>query len=241
MSITWNPWHGCKKISEGCRNCYVYRIDGRHGKDSSLVEKTLNFNLPVKRKRNGDYKVSLGEDIYACFSSDFFLDEADAWRPDAWHMIKQRHDCNFMIITKRIDRFNVGLPDDWGGGYENVTIASTVENQDRADFRLPLLFEAPIKHKMIVCEPLLGPVNLEKYLGDWVELLVVGGESGNEARVCDYKWVLDLQQQCVKKNITFHFKQTGAKFLKDDHFYTIPRKYQHLQAKKAGIDFQGIK
>lgn len=238
MSVTWNPWHGCTKISEGCRNCYVYRIDSRHGKDSSLVEKTHNFDLPVKRNRRGAYKIPTKEEIYTCFSSDFFLDEADHWRTEVWAMIRERSDCHFMIITKRIERFSTGLPDDWGTGYENVTVASTVENQDRADFRLPVLMTAPIKHKMIVCEPLLGPVDLSKYLGDWVESVVVGGESGEEGRTCNFEWVLDIRKQCVLKDIPFNYKQTGTRLLKDGRLYYIKRNLQHIQAKKAGIDFK---
>jgi len=238
MSVTWNPWHGCKKISTGCKNCYVYRIDGRHGRDSSIVEKTLSFDLPVKKRRDGEYKIPSGEDIYTCFSSDFFLEDADPWRPEAWAMIKERHDCKFLIITKRIHRFTVGLPEDWCEGYENVTICSTVENQDRADFRLPILREAPIKHKMIICEPLLEKINLIDYLGDWVEEVVVGGESGNEARICDFEWVMDIQKQCLQKDVPFHFKQTGARFVKDGHLYRISRMLQHQQAVKAGIDYK---
>jgi DNA repair photolyase len=99
MSVTWNPWHGCKKISSGCKNCYVYRIDGQHGKDSSIVDKTLNFNLPIKKKRDGKYKVPANEDIYTCFSSDFFLDDADRWRSAIWEMIRFRNDCNFTIAS----------------------------------------------------------------------------------------------------------------------------------------------
>ena len=237
MSISWNPWHGCDKISPGCKNCYVYRIDGQHGKDSSVVEKTLNFNLPLKRKRNGDYKVPLHEEIYTCLSSDFFLDRADQWRSEAYEMMKRRKDCHFIIITKRIDRFYVNLPEDWGEGYDNVEICVTVENQDRADYRLPLFYKAPIKHKMIICEPLLEAIDISEYLGQWVELVLAGGESGNEARICNYDWVMDIQKQCRQKNIPFHFKQTGAKFIKEGRLYEISRKYQHSQARKAGIDF----
>jgi len=206
MSVTWNPWHGCKKISAGCEHCYVYRIDSRHDKDSSQVKKTLNFDLPVKKKRTGEYRVLPDEEIFTCFSSDFFLDEADAWRKEAWSMISERKDCSFFMITKRVDRFNVCLPDDWGDGYDHVTICATVENQDRADYRLPIFYAAPVKHKMIVCEPILERIDLSKYLGDWVEQVIVGGESGNDARVCDFDWVLDIQRLCVQRGIPFHFK-----------------------------------
>lgn len=47
----WNPWHGCKKISPGCMNYYVYRRDAEFGKDSSIVTRTASFDLPVKRDR----------------------------------------------------------------------------------------------------------------------------------------------------------------------------------------------
>ena len=67
--------------------------------------------------------------------------------------------------------------------------------------------------------------------------MVVGGESGNEARECHFDWVLDLRRQCVERNIPFTFRQTGAHFVKDGRHYRILRKDQHSQAKKAGIDF----
>lgn len=234
----WNPWHGCRKISAGCMNCYVYRIDARHERDASLVSKTGNFNLPLKRNRKGDYKLPSGEMIYTCFSSDFFLDQADAWREEAWQMIAQRRDLQFLIITKRIDRFEVGLPSDWGSGYPHVTICSTCENQDRADFRLPILNALPIQHKAIICEPLLGPIDLKPWLNRSIEQVVVGGESGSEARSCDFSWVLGIRTQCLEKGVAFHFKQTGARFVKDGRLYQVAREHQHAQARKAKIDFQ---
>ena len=143
MSVGWNPWHGCRKISEGCRHCYVYRQDERHDKDSSEVRKTSAFNLPVRRSRDGRFKVPAGEMVYTCFTSDFLVEEADAWRAEAWEMIRTRSDLRFFFITKRIDRLMQVLPPDWGDGYENLIVGCTVENQAAADRRLPLLLEAP--------------------------------------------------------------------------------------------------
>ena len=238
-SSTWNPWHGCRKFSEGCRNCYVYRIDGKHGRDSSEVKQTANFDLPVrKKKRTGEYKIPSGTLVYTCFSSDFLLEDADEWRPEAWQMMQTRGDLHFLFITKRIDRLQHCLPEDWGEGYENVTICCTVENQDRADYRLPIYKAAPIKHKIIICEHLLTRIDLSSYLGAWVEQVVVGGESGEEARVCHYDWVLEIRDLCIKENISFWFKQTGTKFVKDEKFYFIRRRLQHAQARKAGINFK---
>ena len=234
----WNPWHGCRKLSEGCRNCYVYRIDARHGRDSREVAKTSAFDFPVRRNRRGEYKLASGNTVYTCFSSDFFLEEADEWRPIAWEMIRERSDLHFFIITKRIDRFGIGLPVDWGEGYEHVTVCCTVENQDRADYRLPIYREMPIRHKQIVCEPLLEAVDLMPYLGSWVEQVIVGGESGGKARICDYGWILDLRRQCMERDVAFRFRQTGARLLKDGRVFRIPRSLQHVQACKAAIDFK---
>ena len=152
-------------------------------------------------------------------------------------MIRQRQDLHFFFITKRIHRFYDAVPSDWGDGYENVTICCTTENQDRADFRLPIYLDVPIKHKHIICEPLLGPVDVSKYLGGWIEGLTAGGESGEAARLCRFEWVLSLREQCRNAGVPFHFKQTGARFEKDGRVYRIPRREQHKQAAQAGIDW----
>jgi len=236
----WNPWHGCRKISEGCRHCYVYRRDESVGRDASAVAKTLSFTLPLKRMRNGEYKIPPGSDVFTCFTSDFFLEEADGWRVEAWNMIRIRTDLHFSIITKRIVRFAECLPADWGEGYKNVTIGCTVENQQQADIRLSVFLKAPIQNRFIICEPLLERIELEQYLAPSISSVIVGGESGRGARVCDYDWVLDLRRQCIAKKIPFHFKQTGARFRKNGKIYRIPRPDQHTQAARAGIDEEGI-
>jgi protein gp37 len=203
-SKIWNLWHGCHKLSAGCRHCYVYRGDLKRGIDSTVVFKTKLFDLPVQRKRNGDYKIPSGTLVYTCFTSDFFLEDADVWRKEAWEMIRQRSDLRFMIITKRIDRLQKSLPDDWGDGYDNVTICCTVETQDRADYRLPIYKEAPIKHKIIICEPLLERIDLSGYdIGSWAEQVVAGGESGYNARPCNFDWVMELHNVCMQQNVSF--------------------------------------
>lgn len=238
-SMMWNLWHGCHKLSTGCKYCYVYRGDAKHEVDSTIVTKTKSFDLPVLKKRNGEYKIASGTTVYTCFTSDFFVEDADLWRPEAWQMMRLRSDLNFMIITKRIDRFLETLPDDWGEGYDNITICCTIENQDRADYRLPIYKTVPIKHKILICEPLLERIDLSPYdIGSWVEQVVVGGESGYEARPCNFDWVMEIHDLCVKSNVSFWFKQTGAKFVKDGKLYPIKRQLQHSQARKAGINFK---
>ena len=237
MSVFWNPWHGCRKISEGCEHCYVYSRDRMYGKDSSVVSKTANFGLPLKRKRDGNYKIASEETVLTCFTSDFLLSDADSWRPEAWRMIRERHDLDFFFITKRIDRFMVGLPDDWGDGYDNVAVGCTVENMRMADYRLRIFRQLPIKHRIIICAPLIEPLDLSHYLDrNVIEQVSAGGESGAEARVCDYDWVLGIRTQCMAAGVPFSFHQTGARLLKDGRIYDIERRYQHSQAKRAGID-----
>ena len=237
-SKMWNLWHGCHKLSAGCRHCYVYRGDAKRDIDSTIVAKTKSFDLPVQTKRNGEYKITSGTLLYTCFTSDFFVEDADEWRVEAWEMMRIRSDLNFLMITKRIDRLQQTLPNDWGNGYDNVTICCTVENQSCADYRLPIFRAAPIKHKIIICEPLLERIDLQLYdIGLWAEQVVAGGESGYEARPCNFDWILELRDLCVKNNVSFWFKQTGAKFVKDKRLFHIARQFQHSQARKAGINF----
>lgn len=236
-SMMWNLWHGFHKLSAGCKYCYVYRGDARREVDSSVVVRTKNFDLPLRKKRNGEFKIPPGTFVYTCFTSDFFVEDADKWRAEAWEMICYRSDLHFMMITKRIDRFSDCLPDDWGDGYDNVTICCTVENQTCADYRLPIYRMAPIKHKIIICEPLLERIDLSTYaVGEWIEQIVAGGESGYEARPCDFEWVMDLRRICVENKVEFWFKQTGSKFVKDGKTYDVKRQFQHSQARKAGIN-----
>ncbi len=239
MSI-WNPWHGCHKISAGCKNCYVYRRDAEFGKDSSIVTKTANFDLPLKKNRQKEYKLSPeAEPVYTCMTSDFFVKDADEWRPEAWRMIRMRSDLHFVIITKRIHRFMQCIPDDWGEGYENVTIMCTCENQSTADYRLPIFLEAPIRHRTVIHEPMLEEIHIEKYLETGkIEQVTCGGESGDEARVCDFGWVLTSMEQCVKYDVPFYFKQTGAVFKKGEKIYRIDRKDQMKQAERAGVNYR---
>lgn len=237
----WNPWHGCHKLSPGCMHCYVYRRDAEFGKDSTVVEKTASFSLPVRRARGGGYKLQPeAEPVFACMTSDFFVEDADLWRPEAWAMMRERADLRFVIITKRIHRFSVGLPADWGAGYPNVAIMCTCENQQMADYRLPIFLSLPIQSRSIIHEPMLERIDISPYLRAHpgaVSQVICGGESGPDARPCDYAWVLDTRRQCMEHGVSFHFKQTGAAFVRDGRLYRVPRAAQMSQARRAGIDF----
>jgi len=236
--MMWNLWHGCHKKSEGCQHCYVYRRDASFEKDANIVTKTTSFSLPVRRDRSGSWKVPSGTLMWTCFTSDFFIEEADAWREEAWLMIHRRSDLHFFMTTKRIERFEECKSADWDDGYRNVTIAVTVENQQECDRRLPVYIPLPIRHKMLICEPLLEAINFRSYLHEELfEMVIVGGESGPEARPCDFEWVKQIRLQCINSGTAFHFKQTGACFVMNGRTYHVERNLQKAQAQKANIDW----
>lgn len=243
QDVFWNPWHGCTKISPGCMHCYVYRRDEAVGAAiaSSQCRKTGQFSLPVSRKRDGTDKIPDGACIYTCFTSDFLLRDADSWREQCWSMMRQRSACRFIFFTKRIERLEACLPLDWGDGYPNVTIGCTVENQAMADRRIPVFLRLPIRHRMLVAEPLLEALDLSAYLGERIEEVCAGGESGEDARPCRYDWILSLREQCAASGVRFRFHQTGARLIKDGREYQIRRADQISQARRAAIDYPGGK
>lgn len=151
-------------------------------------------------------------------------------------MIQERTDLQFLFLTKRIERFLDCIPNDWDKGYENVTVGCTVENQENADYRLRIFSSLPIKHKNIICQPMIGSINLSPYLSD-IELVVVGGESDKNARPLNYDWVLQVRQQCILHNVHFEFRQCGTHFIKDGKKYTLKVRDLCSQAKKANINF----
>lgn len=245
-TVTWNLIHGCTKASTGCAHCYMFRRDQEYGKDPTIIHKTASFNLPVRRYRTGHYKglykVPSGSIFYTCFTSDFFHAAADEWRLDAWAMMKERSDCTFFMITKRPERIMQSLPDDWDDGYENVHISVTCENQYWTNKRLPIFLPLPIRHKSITHEPMLESIDIRPYLKEYasvIENVSCGGESGPEARICDYGWVLSTHMQCVEYGVPFSYHQTGARLRKGDKIYDIPRERQHEQASRAGLDYGG--
>lgn len=234
----WNPWHGCHKISAGCKHCYVFREDAAYGATvaSDEVRKTASFKLPLKCDRRRNYKFPAGTQFALCFTSDFLLPEADEWRPEIWDIIRMRRDCTFFFFTKRIERLADCLPPDWGDGYDHVAVGCTVENQDRADYRMPIFLSLPIKHRLVIVAPMIEQINLMPYLdASLIEEVSVGGESGKYARPLHYDWVLDLHRQCGERGIPFCFHQTGSYLIKDGRQYHIPRPFQHSQAKKAAL------
>lgn len=235
----WNPWRGCKKCSDGCLHCYIHKGDFKRNINTNDIVKTKDFNKPIERLKNGNYKMKSCI-VYLGFSTDFLIEEADSWRNECWKMIKERSDCTFLFLTKRIDRFMKCIPDDWNDGYDNVVVCCTIENQKNVDYKLKIFKDLPIKHKCITAQPLLENINIEKYLDD-IELVVVGGESDINARPLNYDWVLNIREQCIRKHVNFEFRQCGTHFIKDGKLYKLEIKKLIKQAKLANIDYKNSK
>ena len=149
-----NFFVGCKKIRPGCRECYMFRDQIRYGNDPTKIRRT---NKPtwdsVKRMKPG-------ERVFVCSWSDFFIEEADPWRDDAWEVMRSRPDLIWILLTKRIENVESRLPKDWGDGWPNVIGMVTAENQEWADHDIPILRKLPFKWCGVSIEPMLEPVDL---------------------------------------------------------------------------------
>lgn len=242
MHDIWNPWHGCVKCSEGCEHCYMYFLDRQRGQNGAEIYRTkAGFRYPLQTRRGGGYQVQSGEQLRVCMTSDFFLEQADPWRDEAWDIIRQRPDVKFFLLTKRPQRVADCLPSDWGDGWENVMLNVTCENQRCADERIPILRELPAKHKGIMCAPFIGEVSIEPYLSEnFIEQVICGGENYDGARPCHYDWVKKLHDECAAHDVTFCFIETGTIFVKNGKTYHIPNKQiQAKQAFRSGLSHRG--
>ena len=104
---TWNPWQGCRKVSPGCANCYMYRDKRHFGQDPTTVvrSKPATFNAPLKWKDQAR--------VFVCSWSDFFIEDADPWRGEVWQIMRQTPHLTYMLLTKRLENISARLPDDW--------------------------------------------------------------------------------------------------------------------------------
>jgi protein gp37 len=226
-------------MSEGCLNCYVYFLDRRYGRNTSVVTRSkTGFNLPITKNRLKEYKIPSNTTISVCLNSDFFIEEADPWRPEAWAMMQQRSDCIFFIITKRVLRIPDTLPKNWGEGYSNVQINVTAENQRAADQRLPNFLDIPLRYRGIVVAPILESVDLSHFLATGkIDEVSAGGESYSGARVTKFDDVLAIRRQCIEHNVSFTFHQTGRFLLKDGKIHSISRSMERKLAAQFDLNF----
>lgn len=209
---TWNPATGCRKISPGCKFCYMFREKRRYGQDPEVIARTspATFDAPLKRDRTGAYKWADGTDVFTASWSDVFLEELDGFRDDLWRVIRERPGLRFFVLTKRADRVAANLPPDWGDGYPNVILGVSVESGAYMD-RVRDVLAVPAVGRMISAEPLLGTLRVDGAGSllrrlDWI---VSGGESGPGARPSHPAWFRELRDLALDAGVPFHHKQWG--------------------------------
>lgn len=213
---TFNPWVGCFGVSEGCDYCYAERLmQGQYKKDFSNVKRTgktvwkkpyvcndlIHYATPVKDRL-----------MFTASFSDIFIKEADGWRGDFWQLIRDNPRVIFQVLTKRIARAKKYLPDDWGDGYKNVWLGTSIENQKQADLRLKHLKDIPARCKFVSFEPLISYID---YSAPWLDWAIIGGESGNDKgeykyRQCLPYWIQAIINQSKADGTAVFVKQLGT-------------------------------
>lgn len=199
---THNFWYGCKKVSQGCKFCYAEREMKRFGRDFNSVTRAKGFDKPLKWK---DPSM-----VFVNSWSDFFIEEADEWRDEAWDIIRQTPHLTYQILTKRPENIWDRLPNDWVY-FENVWLGVSIETQGHTS-RGFMLANIPARMRFISAEPLIEKVDLFWLLATqkfhWV---IVGGESGPNSRPLDLEWARNIRDDCARDDgIAFFMKQLGG-------------------------------
>lgn len=242
---TWNIARGCTKVDEDCKFCYMYRdsmSETRYNPRDIIRTKTV-FNLPLKLKEPSR--------IFTSSLTDFFHPEIDSYRHEAWDIIRRCPQHTFQILTKRPERINQHLPEDWGDGWANVWLGTSV-GSDKSIQRIRDLCEVEAVVRFLSLEPLHGPIDpkllTKNIMGiDWfmlpaIDWVIVGGESGNENgkyryRPCEITWIEKIVTDCQKNDVPVFVKQLGTHLaktmgLKDRHGGNIEEWPEHLQIRQ---------
>lgn len=223
---TFNPWWGCTKVSEGCRNCYAETFSRRTGQDvwgAGKPRRTFgakHWNEPFKWNAAAE-KAGRRARVFCASMADVFDAEAPAGELDRlWAVIRETPWLDWQLLTKRPERIAASLPPGWGPGWANVWLGTSVEDQRAAEERIPALASVPAQVRFLSCEPLLGPLDLS---GNWVDndgrdfevryefqWVIVGGESGPRHRLMDKDWARSLRDWAAKGGVAFFYKQDGG-------------------------------
>lgn len=217
---TFNPWWGCVNVSAGCAHCYAEAFAHRMGMSlwTPGGERRMFGDAHWNEPRKWDRKaVAKGERarVFCASMADLFEDHPALIEPRArvFGLIEETPGLDWLFCTKRIE--NVAGMAPWGSAWpRNVWMLATVEDQTTANERVPVLLSLPAAVRGLSLEPLLGPVDVRRYLDpvfglDW---LIVGGESGPRARECFVDWVRDLVKQGRDKHVPMFVKQLGAAY-----------------------------
>lgn len=213
---TFNPWIGCQKVGPGCDHCYAEAMmDARLGRvewgphGARKRTSPANWRQPLKWDRDAA-AAGKRRRVFCASLADVFDNHHSIlpeWRDNLWSLIRATPHLDWMLLTKRPGNIAKMLPPDWGAGYPNVWLGCTVVNQDEADRDVPKLLAVPARVRFLSMEPLLGPVDLTRWVG--IHLVIVGGESGPGARPMHPDWARSLRDQCVAAGGAFFFKQWG--------------------------------
>lgn len=231
---TFNPWIGCTKVSDGCKFCYAeHLMDKRLSRvqwgPQGTRQRTSAANWNKPRQWNKRLEgTGRRERVFCASLADVFEDrpELEEWRSDLFDLIVDTPNLDWLLLTKRPENVQRMLPYWVGKGEQiapSVWIGTSVENQEQADKRIPELLRIPAAVRFLSCEPLLGPVDLRAYLypmfaaddpryferGSAVDWVIVGGESGQQARPMHPEWARSLRDQCQRAGVPFLFKQWG--------------------------------
>lgn len=214
---TFNPWEGCSKVSPGCEICYAEdQCAIRYkrvvwGPDGSRRRVTTTINAPLKWHEEA-IRSGKRAKVFSGSLCDVFDDHPSIqqeWRDHLWMLIRATPCLQWLLLTKRPQNIKRFLPDDWGDGYPNVCLMVSTENQQWAEKRIPILLDTPAKWRGLSCEPLLGPIDLTRWI-DRIDWVIAGGESGKGARPMDPAWARGLRDQCLTSGTAHFFKQWGA-------------------------------
>lgn len=235
---TWNPITGCTKISAGCKNCYAAELhDRRHRAYLQGAKLPAQYAKPFSEIQLHDDRLGMPlhwkkpRRVFVNSTSDLFHEDVpDGFIFGAFMRMAKAQQHTFIILTKRADRMQRWITERWmtdlDGKYhpdlvlDNVWLLVSVENQDAADLRIPYLLQTPAAVRGVSCEPLLGAVDLklydsvfvsgeQQYKADCLRWVIVGGESGPNARPMHPDWARSLRDQCAGSGVSFFFKQWG--------------------------------
>lgn len=227
---THNGWIGCEKISPGCKHCYAAestpaRVSKKRGlplwgPDSvRRIAAESTWAAPLRW-----YRAAVGERrrarVFALSLGDVFEDrpELEAARGRLFDLIDATRGTlaggglDWQLVTKRTGNARRMLPAAWRASLPwNVWLGATVEDQLRAEERIDELLELRAVVRFLSCEPLLEELRLERWLRrGGLHWLIVGGESGEHARVCDVSWIRSVRDQGRAARVPVFVKQFGA-------------------------------
>ena len=212
---TFNPWWGCTKVSLGCQNCYAESLSKRYGHTvwGAGVNRRFfsekHWQEPLKWNKQARESGERAR-VFCASMADVFEDfsSLDAERNRLWNLINETPWLDWQLLTKRPENVLLMVP--WGQKWpENVWIGTSVENQQVANLRVPILKAIPASIRFLSCEPLLGAIDTLDLTG--IHWLIVGGESGHGHRPIEEEWVRQLRDNCVNSGVAFFFKQWGGR------------------------------